>query len=205
MKVFCLTIFVSFFFKNRNDDREAQEYLNENSIQLNNRSKCSLKNERNRLTKDEIKISREFRLKEIEMWAILRETFTSILFLILLCFIVYSNRNFDPYLQVRHLKKFFLKNSFEKILTVEDYWNWIERKFVSNLRAQEWYNGDIPRYLNGFLNDKTNRLIGWGIMRQLRIQSHPCLNQKILSICHDDYHFFNEEQNSFNPGRSMNN
>jgi hypothetical protein len=37
-------------------------------------------------------------------------------------------------------------------------------------------------------------------MRQLRIQSTSCDNQKILSICQDDYNLFHEEKGSFNPG-----
>jgi len=56
-------------------------------------------------------------------------------------------------------------------LTIDDYWKWLEDSFVSNIRAQSWYNGDPPRYLSGFINDKTNRLIGWPVMRQLRIKS----------------------------------
>jgi len=36
----------------------------------------------------------------------------------------------------------------------------MENSFVENIRAQQWYNKDAPRNLNGFFNDKTNRLIG---------------------------------------------
>jgi len=54
--------------------------------------------------------------------------------------------------------------------------------------------------LNGFINDKSNRLIGWGTMRQLRIKSDLCSSQLILSICENDYSFSNEEKGSFQPG-----
>jgi polycystin 1L2 len=85
-------------------------------------------------------------------------------------------------------------------LTINDYWNWLEESFVSNIRAQQWYNGDSPRNLSGFINDKTNRFIGWATMRQLRIKSSLCSYQKIRSICLDDYSLFNEEKSSFPPG-----
>ncbi len=41
---------------------------------------------------------------------------------------------------------------------------------MSNIRAQQWYNGEPPRNLSGFINDKSNRLIGWATMRQLRVK-----------------------------------
>ena len=75
------------------------------------------------------------------------------------------------------------------------------KSFVENIRAQEWYNGDAPRNLSGYLNDKTNRLIGWITMRQVRVQSHPCPSlQYLISTCRDDYRFSNEEKRSFEPG-----
>ncbi|CAF1417311.1 unnamed protein product, partial [Adineta steineri] len=63
-----------------------------------------------------------------------------------------------------------------------------------------WYNGDIPQYLNGFLNDKSNRLIGWATMRQLRVKSELCSDRRVISICEDSYSFFNEETKLFQPG-----
>ena len=83
---------------------------------------------------------------------------------------------------------------------MDDYWRWLEENFVGNLRAQSWYNGDNPRYLNGYLNDKSNRLIGWTIMRQLRVKSKTCSDQRVLSQCEDDYSFFNEDEHSYSPG-----
>ena len=71
---------------------------------------------------------------------------------------------------------------------------------MENIRAQQWYNKDVPRNLSGFLNDKSNRLIGWGTMRQLRIKSHLCSTKKIESICRYDYSPLNEETNSFLSG-----
>ena len=53
---------------------------------------------------------------------------------------------------------------------MDQYWNWLEESFVMNIRAQNWYNGEPPRNLSGFINDKTNRLIGWATMRQLRVK-----------------------------------
>jgi len=76
----------------------------------------------------------------------------------------------------------------------------LENSFVGNLRAQQWYNGDIPQYLNGFVNDKTDRLIGWASMRQLRTNPRPCADQRIISECEYDYSISNEDNQSYQPG-----
>jgi polycystin 2 len=86
--------------------------------------------------------------------------------------------------------------------TINQYWNWLENSFVSNIRAQQWYNGKSPQYLSGFINDKSNRLIGWATIRQLRIKSNLCPSQKISTYCYEDYSLFNEEKYSFQPGWS---
>ena len=75
---------------------------------------------------------------------------------------------------------------------------------MPNIRAQNWYNGEPPRNLSGFINDKSNRLIGWATMRQLRIKPDLChvpgsVRQEI-SKCQVDYSLSSEEQRSFEPG-----
>jgi polycystin 1L2 len=41
-------------------------------------------------------------------------------------------------------------------------------------------------------------------MRQLRIKSHSCPKQQMISTCQTDYSFFNEEKRSFQPGWMIN-
>jgi polycystin 1L2 len=84
-------------------------------------------------------------------------------------------------------------------VTIDQYWNWLENSFISNIRAQQWYNDDPPRNLSGFINDKSNRLIGWAMMRQLRVKIDSC-QTKLSSNCEPDYSLFNEEKDSFEPG-----
>ncbi len=42
------------------------------------------------------------------MWSIIRETFIYLCFLSLLCIVTYSNRQPNSFLQVDHLRKYFL-------------------------------------------------------------------------------------------------
>lgn len=83
---------------------------------------------------------------------------------------------------------------------MDEYWRWLEGSFVGNLRAQSWYNGENPLNLNGYLNDRSNRLIGWVSMRQLRVKVKTCSDQRLISRCENDYNFFNEEKQSYSPG-----
>ena len=84
---------------------------------------------------------------------------------------------------------------------MDQYWTWLEQSFVANLRAQPWYNGDVPEYLGGFLDDKSNRLIGWATMRQLRVKASVCDDRRLSSMCLSDYSRSNEDTSiSYQPG-----
>ncbi|CAF0795704.1 unnamed protein product [Adineta steineri] len=220
MKILLMSVLCACFVRNSDVDKEAAEYLDDNfNINLNNdeeylhfieyyNSPFSHRHYTNisRLDKSELVLVRYQRLQEMKMWKIIREILIYLCFLCALNIFVYSNTNSNGFDQTNHLRKFILNSrqinqDYTKISTINEYWNWLEDSFVSNIHAQQWYNGDIPRNLNGFINDKTNRMIGWAIIRQLRIKSHPCqTKQNLFSICEDDYSFSNEEKHSFEPG-----
>lgn len=77
----------------------------------------------------------------------------------------------------------------------------MQESFLINFRAQSWYNGDPPRYLAGHLNDRSNRLIGWPIMRQLRVRSRSCTDTHFMSSqCNKDYSISGEDRSFYLPG-----
>jgi hypothetical protein len=211
-----LAIFFAFLIRDADKDKEAAEYLEDDDLELSGdeeylhsikQSPFVLRSQHqvHRLNDGELVWARNQRMKEMQMWLIIREIISYCSFLILISLVTYSNLNLNSSLQVQHLRKFFynsrqIDQNFAKISTVDQYWNWLENSFVSNILAQEWYNGEPPRNLSGFANDKASRLIGWAIMRQLRIKTELCHTQKISSICEYDYNFFNEEKSSFEPG-----
>ncbi|CAF4143107.1 unnamed protein product, partial [Adineta steineri] len=220
VKILCLTIFFAFFCRNTNDNEETKHYLDGNEVNFDNDFEdypqpvekqpslftCRSSIRLNRLTKRQIAVARQERLKEIQMWSFIREILSYFCFFILLYTITYSNQNSNGYFQVDHLQKYFynsreINSDYSKISTINEYWLWLEESFVSNIRAQQWYNGDAPRYLSGFTNDKTNRFIGWATMRQLRTKSQLChFKNEIISTCQYDYSLFNEDKHSYQPG-----
>lgn len=61
----------------------------------------------NQLTKDEIACARQERLKETQMYSIIRETLDISLFYITS---LYSNRDANLFLQIQHLQKYFFNS-----------------------------------------------------------------------------------------------
>ena len=86
---------------------------------------------------------------------------------------------------------------------MDEYWTWLNDSFVSNLRAQSWYNDKPPLNLSGYIIDKSNRLIGWAVMRQLRVQSDACRIEnsvrQLFNHCHAEYSFSNQDKQSYTP------
>ncbi len=63
-----------------------------------------------RLNEAEIVYARNQRLKEIQMWSFIRETFIYLCFLSLLFIVTYTNRNSNSFLEVQHLRKYLLNS-----------------------------------------------------------------------------------------------
>ena len=160
IKIVCLVIFFTCICRKSDDnDQQAEEYfieLDQNEKYFSKKSYSTTQS--NRLTQNEILYARNDRIKEIHMWSLLHQIFIYLIFLCLLFLLTYSNRTANSYPQAQHLQNHF---DFDDITTIDEYWNWLEESFIGNLRAQQWYNGNQPRNLSGYVNDKTNRLIGW--------------------------------------------
>ncbi|UJR09103.1 hypothetical protein I4U23_013350 [Adineta vaga] len=218
IKILCLAVFFALFCRNSTNDKEASEYIDDDRIEFDDTGDNDLHGSENhgifnpqtmksakRLNENEIRDAREQRLKEMQMWSIIREFLIYVIFATLIFVITYGNREANSFHQVNHLRSYLFNTrqstvDYTKILTIEQYWNWLENSFVDNLRAQQWYNGDAARYLNGYLNDKSNRLIGWAMMRQLRIKTELCDDQRLMMRCEHSYSIFNEDKRSFEPG-----
>ncbi|CAF1234712.1 unnamed protein product [Adineta steineri] len=217
IKILCVAAIFAFFCRKSNDDKEASEYIDDNEVELDGDEdylhsveSYSLFNSQtsksiNRLSEDEIASARGQRLKEVQMWSIIYEFLTYLVFATLIFFISYSNGDKNSFYEVNHLRSYFLNTrqadgDYTQIITIDQYWHYLENTFISNIRAQQWYNGDAPRNLAGFIDDKSNRLIGWATMRQLRIKSELCSYQRIISVCESSYSLLNEEKRFFQPG-----
>ncbi len=55
--------------------------------------------------------------------------------------------------------------------TTDDFWLWAINKLASGLRANTWYNDAQPYGLPGYINDFSSRMIGFAVLRQLRVKN----------------------------------
>ena len=49
---------------------------------------------------------------------------------------------------------------FMQIRDMNQWWMWVNTTLIPNVRVQNWYNGDPPYGLRGYLDDRVNRIIG---------------------------------------------
>ncbi|GAA51570.1 polycystic kidney disease protein 1-like 2 [Clonorchis sinensis] len=119
---------------------------------------------------DELERARLYRLKQRRANDIIREIFFYVIFLILLLVITMSFRAPFGFNLKKHLEQSFFDETFTEMNTVEDFYEWTRAKLIPGLRAKRWYNRDPPLYMRGFLEDRTDRIIGYGLLRQLRVK-----------------------------------
>ena len=98
------------------------------------------------------------RIKEIEIWAIVRELLGYIFFVVIVFIISYGNRDTKSYhLKVNIEKNFIKRYQFDKIVTSNDWWIWAHSALIPELRAQSYYNGQPPYGLRGFVGKKNKQ------------------------------------------------
>lgn len=131
-----------------------------------------------------LEILRAARVQEVEMWAVVRELIGYAFFIMIVYFISYGNRDTMSYkLQNQMTEAFVIQPGYDKIITSNDWWDWCHKTAVDGLRAQEFYNGMPPYGLRGFIGDKTNRILGYGVLRQIRVKPNTCrVDQRVHNI-----------------------
>jgi hypothetical protein len=77
----------------------------------------------------------------------------------------------NPY-NGRHEPNYWV--DFMKVRDVNQWWLWFSVTLMPNVRVQEWYNGDPPYGLRGYLDDRVNRIIGYTLVRQIREMPGNC-------------------------------
>ena len=53
---------------------------------------------------------------------------------------------------------------------MSEYFNWTRNTLIYGIRAEEWYNGQPPLGQRGFVADRNSRVMGWAVLRQLRVR-----------------------------------
>ena len=128
---------------------------------------------------------REKRLNEIQMWRIIREIVSYGFFLYILIILSFDNRDPNSFYLRANLEAAFIKEGdltnnkmdldFTKVHDAAGFWTWAQNVVMQELRAQNWYDHVSPPYgLKGFLDDRVNRIMGYGMIRQIRSKPNTC-------------------------------
>ncbi|RWS31890.1 polycystic kidney disease protein 1-like protein 2-like protein [Leptotrombidium deliense] len=123
------------------------------------------------------------RLKELKMSAVLKEIWSYLVFLWILIVLSYGNRDPNAFFMKDTLHSAFIEGSnsevsYSSVRTTDDLWQWINATLIPELRIGRWYNGYQAYGLRGFLNDKVNRMMGYAVLRQVRIKENTCKTAK---------------------------
>lgn len=141
------------------------------------------------------------RIQEMEMKTVLRDLTIYLSYVTLVFIISYNNRDANAYREKDALQRAIVHGDlncgilpeddpnyqscdvrfvpkpyidFMQVRDVNEWWYWIDRTLMPNVRVQKWYNGQQPYFLRGYLNDRVNRLIGYPIIRQVREEAGTC-------------------------------
>ncbi|XP_064112518.1 uncharacterized protein LOC135219572 isoform X1 [Macrobrachium nipponense] len=118
--------------------------------------------------------------KRREMLFVLRDIGTYCMFLLILALMTYGRTDPNAFLMQQQLYNSFIKTSdpdlsFDSRIVNSDWlWRWIQEIVMKEIRAQRLYNKEPPYGLKGFLGDFNNRIMGYGIIRQVRVDPRIC-------------------------------
>ncbi|XP_072044193.1 polycystin-1-like isoform X2 [Amphiura filiformis] len=219
IKVIAMAIFIALVIKTPNadedDDMEDDEEdfeLGKDEEWLHGMSDAPVRRKIAYIPPDPDRIARirEKRIKELAMYAIIREIILYIIFLWILMMISYGTQ--DPYANV--MKEQYANTlvggdgsrTFDKIVTIEQYWAWVHTGLVPSLYAGKWYNGDDPEYMDNFFGDRNSFIVGYPVMRQVRVRPDLCnIHEQFeradyISECNVGYSMSDEDEGSYEAG-----
>jgi len=227
VKVFLVAVFISLLFKKPNmEDEEGEEdeqdhglepdevwlhQIQEFEMYGNTRPRKIAYKPPDPVALEKARINR---LKELKMYAIIREIIFYAFFLWILMVISYGFRDPNAHHYKFHLSHEFgdqglhqvntFQDSYMKVRNTKQFWSWAKNTLVPALRARKWYNGQQPVGQRGFASDRTSRMMGYGTVRQLRIKKGECttISQMRATVpeCNVAYSFFKEEKEHYGIG-----
>ena len=82
----------------------------------------------------------------------------------------YSNLNPNSFRYQKHVQTSFA--SFNDVNNVNEFWKWLSFDFINTLKSIDINNVQSVSNNNYFLSDSTSVLIGYPIVRQIRIKKY---------------------------------
>ncbi|XP_075240143.1 polycystin-2-like [Convolutriloba macropyga] len=119
------------------------------------------------------------RQKEIEMFGVIQEITLYLVFIWLLFSVCYTEKDATGFYLYDEVKQVLFTDSLDQANDTGAYWKYLIDEFVPNLYSLEWYNGQRPLGLFQYFGDKVNLVIGYAVIRQLRVRKNLCMPYKV--------------------------
>jgi polycystin 1L2 len=154
------------------------------------------------IDEDSLDRIRRVRKQEVEIWSVLQECSVYLFFMIAIVIVSYGNTDSIAFTFQNGIKNNIIRDAkFGQIRTANDWWDWAHSSLVDQLRAQRHYNGAPPLGLKGYIGDKTNRIMGYAMLRQVRVRPNTCrLDKLVLNLtmeCAQKSDVVNEDASDF--------
>ncbi|KAH9502510.1 hypothetical protein Btru_068871, partial [Bulinus truncatus] len=218
IKVFLIAIILSLIIKNPGNEEEDEENDEENpqvdtdSELLHSDVLASVKPKKIGYKPPDPQVIEKLRvqrMKEIQMWSVIREVIMYAFFLWILMLISYRQLGAGNFLYKDNMKRIFIDTldtdiNFLSLNNRDDFWKWANSGLLSGLRAGPYYNDYPPFKLRAYINDKVSRILGYATMRQLRVKPDQCKVpdpfQRVIHECNTMYNMLTQEERTYNIG-----
>ncbi|XP_064105654.1 uncharacterized protein LOC135215142 [Macrobrachium nipponense] len=216
LKIFLTSLLVSAIFKSVDldeddaDEDEEEPNLEQDEMWLHPGERMEKTFKAKKVDEETLQKLRATRKKEVEMWSIIKEIVVYAAFIWLLLILSYGNRDPNAFLLKKALKNSFLhevmddETDFMLVTNADRLWEYLYSGFMTDIRAGLLYNGDPPYSLRGYFNDWCNRVMGYAIIRQIRIKENSCRVsdslQNINTACSSYASLVHEDSTSYCKG-----
>ena len=148
-----------------------------------------------------------------DKWALI-ESLVFVVFTLLFAFVVVNGNDFRSFSMTQRVRDMFIgaelymsdgfpfAKYYPDIVTIEDWWGWMEGPAIDALYQEDWYNGNPlpPAMLNKVL--LFNQRIGKARLRQVQGKEMPCevpADQKNFKMCDLPFIAEYESTSAFGP------
>ncbi|RNA30894.1 polycystic kidney disease 1-like 2 [Brachionus plicatilis] len=136
---------------------------------------------------------RERYIRQKQAVTMLREIVFYSIFLIILFVVTYTNKDTKSFNYQQSLRNLFNVESLSQVKTSHQVFDWIRQNAVRAFNPK-----------GALIQDHTSFMVGYPIIRQLRIHKEHCLSFDQSAYCYHDYGLFNQDKASYGIGWSPN-
>ena len=172
-------------FTNFDDDQDLQL----ESTQLNEFNEVNT-NKKLPIDSDlDLESVKETFAKQKKAKQIIKQLIVYTIFLFLLFFVSFANKNANLFAYKNSLEKTFKVNLLDKnVNRINDIYAWLKYEFIPSIEPKSKY-----------LNDQVSFKLGKCVLRQVRVKKDKCLtNLKKQNECFHDFNLINQDRNSYN-------